>query len=91
MKTSTMLILGGVAAAIAYAVSKQGEAPEGGDTFEPGTCPPGQEWNEEAGMCVPKLPEGQFDPGPDVGLEGAPNVPDEGVMPPKWSRDDVGG
>lgn len=58
-----ILLLAGAGGAI-YALTRESAgAPEGGDTTEPGTCPPGQEWNEDAQMCVPAPPESsQFDP-----------------------------
>jgi len=67
MKTSTLLLLGGIGAVVLYAMSKREDMGEGGDTTEPVQCPPGQEWNEAAGMCVPAPPrEAQFDPGPGL-------------------------
>lgn len=54
MKTSTLLILGGLGAAALYALSKQ-QGAEGGDTFEPDVGPPPD---------LPDLPEANFEPSP---------------------------
>jgi hypothetical protein len=75
-----LLLLAGAGGAL-YALTKRDDLSEGGDTLEPQQCPPGQEWNEAAGMCVPAPPEGagppsaQFDPHPGLKPAKQPFAP----------------
>ena len=79
----SVLFFGGVALLAATPINAQFPGGEGPATG-PGECPPGQEWSDEAGGCIPSkppCPEGEVFPGcgqppPPPGGGGGGNPPE---------------